>query len=460
MTTTLQLPANKLPAAGISQRLWISTGAGCCFWMVGVAFALRLLYIGYFHAYDFPVGAASQLGPALDHYAFGHETGSIARSIATGHGFSSPFGGNTGPTAWIAPVYPALCALVFKLFGVYSQTSALVILTINSIFSALTCIPIYKIGERTVGRAAGLAAGWIFAAGVVFMRWATTWIWEVSLSALLLSIIFLHTLKLAQAEDRTPWMLYGLLWGATALINPALLGFLPFAAAWAAWHLRRRSSAAIAARRLAIVALVFMAMISPWLLRNRAVFGRWIFIRSNAGFEFSLANYHLSNGMGWPGRHPTGNINEYDDYTRLGEIAYIHSRAERALQFVRRYPGEFCSLIAIRLWAFWYGTYIDYASSTLEPFPKWSYWPLSLLTLLGLITMIARGERAAWLFAAAVFVYPLPYYVTFAEPRYRHALEPLLVLIASYFVLGAGRDIRLSILAADRKGFRRLAVNR
>lgn len=458
MTTFLQRYSDKRPVVALARRLRRWAG-NCCFWMVVLAFALRLFYVVYFHTYDFPEGVYGPLAPALAHYSFGHETGSIARSLAAGQGFSSPFGGNTGPTAWIAPVYPALCALVFKIFGVYSRESALVILTINCLLSALTCIPIYKIGERTAGRAAGLASGWIFATGVVFMRWAATWIWEVSLSALLLSVLFLRTLKLAETEEQKNWIMYGLLWGAAALVNPALLGFLPFAAVWAAGHLRQRSGVVLAARRLAAVVLVFTAVISPWLVRNRVVFGHWVFIRSNAGFEFSLSNYHYSNGMGWPGRHPTGNVNEYNEYVRLGELAYIHSRTQRALQFVLQHPAEFASLVGIRFWAYWYGTYIDYASATLEPFPKWTYWPLSLLTLLGLITMIARHERGAWLFAAVVFAYPFPYYFTFAEPRYRHAVEPLLLLISMYFVLGAVRDVRQSVLTANLNGFRRMAMN-
>ncbi len=93
--------------------------------------------------------------PPHFHFGFGMvrfaETGAIARSIAEGHGFSSPFGGLTGPTAWIAPVYPYMLALLFKIFGVFTSTSAIAILTLNSFFSALTCIPIYLIAERTVG---------------------------------------------------------------------------------------------------------------------------------------------------------------------------------------------------------------------------------------------------------------------------------------------------------------------
>ncbi len=109
-----------------------SSWRSACLGMVAVAFVLRV-------------------GLMLFGMVRFAETGAIARSIAEGHGFSSPFGGLTGPTAWIAPVYPYMLALLFKIFGVFTSTSAIAILTLNSFFSALTCIPIYLIAERTVG---------------------------------------------------------------------------------------------------------------------------------------------------------------------------------------------------------------------------------------------------------------------------------------------------------------------
>ena len=54
----------------------------------------------------------------------------------------------TGPTAWEPPLYPFLIASVFRMFGIYSRASALVLLSLNSIFSALTCIPIFLIAKR------------------------------------------------------------------------------------------------------------------------------------------------------------------------------------------------------------------------------------------------------------------------------------------------------------------------
>src|SRR5262244_345697 len=78
-------------------------------WIVTVAFILRLVVALIF--------LDAQLAPGRDHFGFGWETGRIARSVALGEGFSSPFHGPTGPTALMTPVYIYLVAAVFKMFG-------------------------------------------------------------------------------------------------------------------------------------------------------------------------------------------------------------------------------------------------------------------------------------------------------------------------------------------------------
>ncbi len=70
--------------------------------MVIAALAIRLIVMASTYTI--------QTDPALDHKAFGYETGRVARSIATGHGFSSPYSEPTGPTALIPPAYTYLLA--------------------------------------------------------------------------------------------------------------------------------------------------------------------------------------------------------------------------------------------------------------------------------------------------------------------------------------------------------------
>jgi len=73
---------------------------------------------------------------------FLNETGNIAFSLAKGHGFSSPYWQETGPTAWLTPVYPALVAAIFKIFGIHTPHSFFAIVFLNILFSTATCVPL------------------------------------------------------------------------------------------------------------------------------------------------------------------------------------------------------------------------------------------------------------------------------------------------------------------------------
>jgi hypothetical protein len=115
--------------------------------MVAVALALRLVVV----ALVYP----ERTDPARDHWRCGGEAGRVARSIAQGEGFSNPLFGKTGPTAWLAPVFPYLLAAIFKIFGIYSKTSTIVALALDSLFSALTCIPVFLHRQETLWRADG-----------------------------------------------------------------------------------------------------------------------------------------------------------------------------------------------------------------------------------------------------------------------------------------------------------------
>src|SRR6202030_106594 len=117
-----------------------------------IAFFLRFGWIVIGHTYRFK-GADANFG-------FGWEMGRISASLASGHGFSNPFGPSTGPTAWEPPLYPYLTAAVFHVFGIYSKASAFVLLTLNSAFSALTCIPIFLIARRIFSERVAIGSGW------------------------------------------------------------------------------------------------------------------------------------------------------------------------------------------------------------------------------------------------------------------------------------------------------------
>ncbi len=369
---------------------------------------------------------------------FGSEICSIAEHIVLGKGFSSPFFQDTGPTAWIAPVYPYLCALVFRIFGIFSVASAIVLLGIQCFIAAATGITVHALGRRTLGTQAGFYAAWIWTLSPFFFRWPVSWIWDFTASAFLLSVAFIVALDVAEKNTRKLWLSLGALWALIALTNPALLSLMPFTFLYPAFVNHRALKPWFASAALA--ALLFAALVSPWLIRNERVFGSPIFFRSNYWFEFHLGNYHFSNGMGYTGRHPGVNPNELKKYAAWGELRYIDYYKQDSFEFVRKYPSEFLDLTLHRVLWFWDGSLLIYW--TREWWKPWEFWPLSLLGWLGLLFVFTRRPRGWLLYAAALIIYPIPYYLAYPVVKYRHAIEPELLLLSVYLAIVVWGEIR------------------
>ena len=399
---------------------------------------ILLLVCGFIMRFGFVLLKKTYIRSPGSILPFGAEVCSIAEHIVLGKGFSSPFYQDTGPTAWIAPVYPYMCALVFWLFGIYSVASAVVLLAIQCLIAAATGVTIHALGRRTLGAPVGFWAAWIWALSPIFFRWPVSWIWDFTASAFLLSAVFIVTLDVAEKNTRKLWLSLGALWALIALTNPALLSVMPFTFLYAAFVNYRSFKPWFASAALAGV--LFAALVSPWLIRNELVFGRPVFFRSNYWFEFHLGNYHYSNGMGFSGKHPTANAAEFKKYAALGEMGYIDYYKQDSQRFVREYPSEFLNLTLHRCWWFWDGTSLLYQSR--EWWQPWEFWPLSLGGWLGLLFVLTRRPRGWLLFAAALLVYPVPYYVVYPVAKYRHAIEPELLLLSAYFVFVLWSEIR------------------
>jgi 4-amino-4-deoxy-L-arabinose transferase-like glycosyltransferase len=352
--------------------------------------------------------------------------GRIGRSLVEGQGFSNPFDGNTGSTAWEPPLYPLLIAGVFKLFGVYSRASAFVLLAINSAFSALTCIPIFLVAKRVFGDKTAIWSAWLWVLLPNFIFWCTRWIWETSLAALLLTVIVWLALTLEEKGGWKPWAEFGLLWGVAALVNTSLLAFLPASGLWI-WYRRSRLGKRSVAG-IALSAIVFFVCIAPWLIRNYRVFGQFIFIRSNFGAELRLGNGPGADGRWMDFEHPSKDPEQLRLYARMGELSYVAMRKQEALQFIREDYGRFARISLRRVFYFWAGepqTAKDFRKAPLKrPFTL----VCSLLTFVGLGMALRRRNPGAWLFFWLFANFPLIYYLVFTHPRYRHPIEPEMLI--------------------------------
>ena len=392
--------------------------------MVLFGFLARVLYILIAHSYKFRTTDAN--------FSFGWEIGRIAYSIATGHGFASPFGGDTGPSAWTAPVYPWIVAMSFKLFGVYSHAASFAILAFNSLFAALTCWPIYRIARRVFNETVAVWSGWVWALLPYIIYWSVRWVWETSLAAFLLTLLFMLTLEMEGDDRLSSWLGYGLLWGIAGLTNPAALAFLPFSGGWLAYQLMRRHKGFL--RPAVLSAVVFWLTLMPWLARNYAAFGKPVFIRDNFGVEFRCGNNPLAEGT-WVGMyHPSQNPILYEQYKQMGEAAYAAEQGRLAKEWIAQHPKRFAVVSFRRFIFFWNGLPRLSKIQALEQTKNSLFLASSLLSIGGLLLALKRRVHGVFLFASLIVFYPLVYYFTFPHPRYRHPIDPELLILGVYLI--------------------------
>ncbi len=398
-------------------------------WIALLAFFLRVGWIVIGHTYRFK--------SADNNFSFGWEMGRIAASLASGHGFSNQFGPPTGPTAWEPPLYPYMAAGVFVLFGIYSKLSAFVLLTINSAFSALTCVPIFLIARRMFSQKVGVWSAWAWALLPNVMFWCTRAVWETSLSALLLALAIWLCLMMEELEGWIPWFGFGLLWGVIALNGTSLLSFLPAAGLWV-WY-RRSNGGKNSLAGVALASAVFFATIAPWLIRNYETFGKFIFIRDNFGAELRLGNGPGADGMLMDYLDPPHSPQAMRQVLSMGEVAYIALRKEQALAYIEQDYLRFAKLSLTRFFYFWAGPPKVNQEWWLTQAKNSLFLASSVLSLWGLGRALRLRKTGVWLFFWLMLLYPSIYYFVYAIPRYRHPIEPEMTILCVFLITEATR---------------------
>ncbi len=403
------------------QKLWL---------IVAVAFCLRLALILLYEA-----NTSKQ---ALSVIPFLFEPGNIAYSLAHGHGFSSPLRVETGPTAWMTPVYPLILAAIFKLWGSYTYPAYLAAVLFNITCSALTCMPIFAAGKRVAGLGAAVGAAWLWAIFPNAILLPVQSMWDASLSALLAAMILWKTLSLPTSSGLRSWSAYGLLWGLTLMTNATLVLLLPFLLGWLVWRCHKTEGLRFTGPLLS--AAIALLCCVPWTIRNYAAFHKFIPFRSVLGLQLWVGNSELAPDRR-PGEiHPLSNAVEREKYRSMGELAYMHEKEGAALQFIRTHPHIEARLIWDRVVATWTGG---------TPHPLSDFFHVESLefrgillfnifaalgTLSGIVILLRQGSPYALPAISFPLMLPIPAYLTLASARYRHPIDPAILLLTAIAV--------------------------
>jgi hypothetical protein len=325
-------------------------------------------------------------------------------------------------------------------------------------------VPIFFAGKRIGGLGVAAGAAWLWAVFPSAVMMPFEWIWDTSLSALLSALLLWATLELAESERWLDWGVFGVLLGLALMTNPAMGVLLPFLLGWVAF--RGPGESGLRWKRAGLAVGLAILFCVPWTARNYVGFHRFVPVRSNLPFELWLGNNDIFDEHARNGRKSITRIEEARRYAQLGETAYMAEKWEAATSFMRAHPGLELRLAGRKFVAFWMGT-----ESPLKNFQETDSWVIrgiflsSFLTaigaLFGVVVLCTKqqemtqrrrggaesgensdgGEETARvpIFPLAAFpvVFPCLYYVTHADLRYRHPIDPvvLLLTVAGVWVL-------------------------
>jgi hypothetical protein len=351
----------------------------------------------------------------------------------------------------MTPVYPYLVAVVFKLFGAYTKMSAIVLLSLNALMSALASVLVFLIARVSFGDRVAKWSGWAWAFCPYAIYFSVERIGETSLATLLLCLLFLMTLNLGNPAGGNPalsnavpkddrlrkWIVFGLLWGLAALTSPSLLSVLPFLAGWVIYRRHRRGQRWFAVNVVATIA--FIAVVAPWFIRNYEVFHRVVPFRDHMGLSLRLGTKGPTSYWAQSELGPWHNDAEWNEYQQLGEIGYMDKKKQQAIEFIRAHPGWYVWRSFRRAFFLWTGYWsLDRAYLSQEPLdpPNILFCTaLTVLALLGLRRALGAECAGTLPYALVLFSFPLIYYITTPEHYYRRPIDPFFVILAVVAVM-------------------------
>lgn len=381
----------------------------------------------------------------LAHFAYGPEqTGlthlggeyfHIAQAIATGQGYSNPFGQPTGATAWMPPLIPYFMAGCFRALGYPGLLAIFLLVHVASIawsFSLVVSIA-RQFGLAIVGYVLVILVGNAYSAELFCCTHD---------SGILLLLTTLTVTSFFTVQETQPTFSSSVRWGGwgglLALASPAL------AFAWAAmlccrWIRFYKS--------LLLAAIVSMIVITPWCMRNYLVFGHWIPIKSNAGFDAWQANVDDQDGVidqSNTDRHPINYQNERGaqhlaQIQGEGEYAYNQKLGNEFRAWVIAHPDQYMAKIGRRF----VSSVILHENMRKGADSFWVYYPriLSLgLFCFTLFVVVMRVRLPAFFIVSLAFmtVYLLPYWFLSYYERYGAPM----VTVKALIVLGAAIAVR------------------
>ncbi len=336
--------------------------------------------------------------------------------------------------ALLLPAYPLLCALVYLL----THHSQILLLILQCLFSAATCLQLLAIGRFVFPRPAVAWGGaWLIALHPGLIYYATL-LHPLTLDLFSYLWVLWACLSLFEEPTGSKSVHLGLSAGLALLSRGTLLPFLPLSLLWFLLRAARDRSLRKGMRMAAIAVTVTSLIVLPWLVRNAFLFGRFPVFITSAGQSFWQGNNPLSVGTAHlaDGRQIIDQLPPHlkEALAQSDEIGQNDLFEKEAWAFIHRNPGAAFKLFFRKWVAFWW---FSPTTGIYYP-PAYSRWyrvyQLAILCLAFLGFWSVRRR----LFSPAVAL-PVAFLLSvtcfqslfYVEGRHRWAVEPVLLLFTA-----------------------------
>lgn len=372
----------------------------------------------------------------------------LAKNLLAGEGFrfkgiQGHFGEMMGdkvnqPTLRRPPLYPVVLAGVYALFGERYRAAFL----LNCIFDLVTMIAVFAIARQLFADARiALLALFITATHLPFFQQNIV-LMSDSLGMMLTTLVLL-ALIIGLSEPRPHWFVVaGIALGFTSLCRPESFYFSVPLALVLVLLLRAKGSSWRRAALLPVAMLVFFwVVLSPWVIRNAIVFGRFVPGTATAG-SVMLEGLYPPTQDETKGLVPQFPPELWEKVKDLSEIEANDILTREAIKLLVNHPMSWLSDAPLKLahfWlVFWGGSdprFLYYPANEMVP-GQLSVLIPNLIFLIFACVAVFR-YRGKWLLQAAPILFTLLFFsfeATFHITRVRHSMKmvPLLIVLASY----------------------------
>ena len=326
-------------------------------------------------------------------------------------------------------LFPLFLAGVYSLFG-HSYLAAKIIL---AVISSFTCLLIYWLGKESFGKNTGLIAMGI---SVIYPKFVyySAYLCTETLYMFFLVLSFLFLIKYRHRLFLFNIVLAGVFFALASLTRSILFAFFPLVFIWLVIGMKDKQKAFI--RFLVFAFTVFFTM-SPWIVRNHMMHHAFVPTTTEGGYSFWIGNNPLATGGG----HCYSSDSVAFD--KLSEVDRDKLYYKMGFDFIKKNPSKFIQLSFNKFLRFWRicphqrdeikkGVIVDLGIDLKYVIIGGISFGLILpFFVFGLIV-----SRFMWrkllLFHLLIIYYTLIHMMFFAVTRYRVAIMPFIIIIASY----------------------------